>query len=102
MTRSPTKVISREQIKILREKVNKATDVDVFTSPDSSNLEGGSRYSTGITVLGFRDKKKPDAQVIFYYYPDVSWEDWAALKDAPSKGKYMQEVFAKKYRGFRI
>lgn len=77
------------------------TETDVFTSPESSTVEGGVRdAATGDVVLAFRDKKKDGAEVVYYTYSAVEEKDWQSLKDAESKGKYMV-TFRRKYRGVK-
>lgn len=73
----------------------------VFTSPESSNVEGGS-YVDDTAVIAFRDKKNPEAVVVYYSYNKVDAEDFKALMNAPSKGKHMREVFRKKYQGVKL
>lgn len=76
---------------------------DVFTSPESSNVEGGTFYGdTGELVLAFRDKKKIGAEVVFYAYSNVDPRDWEGLKTADSKGRYMNDVIKKKYKGQQV
>jgi hypothetical protein len=75
----------------------------VFTSPESSNVEGGSYYR-GLkeAVIAFRDKKNPMTQTVYYHYTNLDPEDWDGLVAADSKGKYMFEVIKRKYRGMKI
>jgi hypothetical protein len=81
-------------------KKKKLEQIDTFLSPESSNVEGGTwDGDTKAATISFRNKKDPNATSLFYYYLDVARADWDALKNAPSKGKHMREVFRKKYKG---
>lgn len=74
-----------------------------FTSPESSNVEGGVYDpETSMAVVAFRDKKDPNAKTVFYSYAAVTEQDWDALVAAESKGKHMSKVFKHKYVGTPI
>ena len=87
---------------MIRKKTTSKTkaEYDRFTSPESSNVEGGVyNLHTKEAVIAFRDKKKEGSPSLFYSYFDVLDEDWKALKAADSKGRHMAKVFTKKYKG---
>lgn len=92
--------LERKQKDLVRKKKLTPLDIiDTFTSPESSNVEGGS-YSntTQQAVIAFRDKKDSGAATVYYAYEGMTRKDWEGLKGADSKGKYMQGI-KRQYRG---
>lgn len=92
-------------MKRTKKQVSKKNKLEVFTSPESSNVEGGS-YSreSKQAVIAFRDKKDPEAKTVYYEYDNFLPEDWDGLIAAESKGKYLRKLFIveKKYAGKKI
>jgi len=83
---------------------HEAQDIDMFQSPESSNILGASYSSqTGDLVIGYQDKKVSGSEAHYWEYKGVSLTHWQGFKAAPSKGKYKNQVILPTYgRGRKL